>query len=194
LRERLGTGERFILFVGRHEPKKNLVRLVESFHRLKTAERLPHRLVLAGGEGWGCAGLERRIRELGLEGDVVRPGFVPAEDLVRLYNMAELFVFPSLYEGFGLPPLEAMACGTPVVCGNRGALPEVAGGAALCVDPEDTAAIADAMSRALRDGPARERLVAAGLARAAEFTWRRTAAATEAFLREIYARGKGAEA
>lgn len=190
LRERLGTSERFILFVGQHEPKKNLVRLVEAFHHLKTKERLPHRLVLAGKEGWACAPLNRRIRELGLEDDVVRPGFVPGEDLVRLYNMAELFVFPSLYEGFGLPPLEAMACGTPVVCGNRGALPEVAGGAALCVDPYDTGAIAAAMGRVLRDDDLRATLVAAGLARSAEFTWRRTAAATEAFLREIHARAR----
>jgi len=111
------------------------------------------------------------VEELGLQDAVVIPGYVADDDLPALYSLAECFVFPSLYEGFGLPPLEALACGTPVVTANTSSLPEVVGAAALTVDPYDVAALAHALQRVLEDKALRQELVAQGLARARQFTW-----------------------
>jgi glycosyltransferase involved in cell wall biosynthesis len=143
-------------------------------------------LVIAGKKGWLCESFFARLRELGLEDEVVLPGYIADEDLPAVYSAASVFVFPSLYEGFGLPPLEAMACGTPAVCSNASSLPEVCGEAALLVEPTDVAALAQAMARVLSDEPLRATLRARGLAQAAKFSWERTARETLAVYREVY--------
>ena len=164
--------ERFILSVGTIQPRKNLTRLVEAFFMLNAqCSTLNWELVIVGGKGWLYEGTFERVRALRLEDRVHFLGFVDDADLPALYNLAGTFAFPSLYEGFGLPPLEAMACGVPVVCSNVSSLPEVVGDAALTVDPLDVAGLAEAMRRAIEDETLRASLVTRGLARAATFTW-----------------------
>lgn len=173
---RYGIEGPFILNVGGFSRRKNLPRLIEAFAELCRTTSLPHRLVLVGRPGGGSfARCQTLADQLGLAGRVLFPGFVAADDLPALYNAAELFIFPSLYEGFGLPPLEAMACGTPVVSAATSSLPEVVGEAARLVDPLDSAALAQAMREVLTDPGEAERLRQAGLRRAQEFSWRRTA-------------------
>jgi len=185
VRRRYGLSEQYILFVGNIEPKKNLERLVEAYGLLR--ERgTGHGLVIAGSPAWGQEELRARIRELGLAESVVLTGVVRPEDLPCVYAMADVFAFPSLYEGFGLPPLEAMAAGVPVVASNRASLPEVAGDAAVLVDPLQPGAIANAVSDVLSDEKLRERLVAKGRERTRMFTWAKTARATEAFYQQVW--------
>lgn len=179
--------ERFILFTGRQEPKKNLVRLVEAFHMLRSDGRFQHKLVLAGTHDRDTGRIQRRIAELGLNDEVILTSFVPQHSLAALYSAADLFVFPSLYEGFGLPPLEAMACATPVVASNRASVPEIAGDAALLVDPENASAIANAVKQVLDDSSLRKRLVAAGLERAPLFSWEKAAQTTESLYTAVFA-------
>jgi glycosyltransferase involved in cell wall biosynthesis len=166
----------FILSVGTIQPRKNLTRLVEAFGILDSqfAIRNLH-LVIAGGKGWLYDGVFDKVKASGLESQVHFIGFVNDADLPALYNLAGLFAFPSLYEGFGLPPLEAMACGTPVVCSKASSLPEVVGDAALTVDPLDVTELAEAMRRAIEDESLRSSLVQRGLARATQFTWSKAA-------------------
>jgi len=183
--DRYGLPERFILFVGTQEPKKNVPGLLRAFQLLRSGGSCAHKLALAGRRGWGRADVPARIRELGLTGEVVMTGYVPDGDLVCLYNAADLFVFPSLYEGFGLPPLEAMACGVPVVCSTAGGLADVVAGAALTAEPGDAPALAAAMREGLTDAALRGRLAAAGAERAAQFTWRRHAEQVERLYREV---------
>lgn len=175
LRQKYGLPERFILFVGVLEPKKNLPRLLRSFCYLKERGRLRHKLVIAGQKGWKYDAIFKAIEKHKLGSHVHLTGFFPEADLPGLYALADLFVFPSLYEGFGMPVLEAMAAGTPVVCSNRGALPEVSGGAAVMVDPCDESALAAAIEQTLSDEDLRENLGAKGLERARQFSWARTA-------------------
>jgi len=182
-RRRYGLDEPFVLFVGNIEPKKNLPTLLRAVAALRR-QGLPHGLVLAGKRGWKCRDVYRLPCELGIERAVRFLGYVPEAHLPGLYGAADLFAFPSLVEGFGLPPLEAMACGTPVVTSDAEALLETTGEAALHAPARDAEALADAMGRALTDAALRERLRAAGLARAAEFSWPRTAEATRAAYRE----------
>jgi glycosyltransferase involved in cell wall biosynthesis len=170
-----GLPDRFILFVGTLEPRKNVVRLIESFARLPKG-RPP--LMLVGGRGWLCDGIFARIEALSLTDEIHVVGYVPAEDLCFWYNAADLFVYPSLYEGFGLPPLEAMACGTPVVASTTSSLPEVVGQAGLLVDPTDTEALAAAMEQVLTSVEMREKMRVAGLAQAQGFSWQQTARRT----------------
>jgi len=157
----------FILSVGTLEPRKNHVGLLQAYSLL----REPHRLVIAGGKGWLYEGIFQEVERLSLEERVFFLGYVPEEDLPALYNLADLFVFPSLYEGFGLPPLEAMACGTPVVVSALSSLPEVVGDGALLVPPQEVEALAEAMEKALSDPSLREELRSKGLERAKRFTW-----------------------
>lgn len=185
VRARYRLPGKFILFVGQHEPKKNLPRLIEAYARLRAAGKHHLPLVLAGSRGWKCDAIDRALVTHGVADHVARPGFIAASDMPALLSLAELFVFPSLYEGFGLPPLEAMACGTPVVVSDRGALPEVVGDAALTVDPERAAEIAEAMECALDNQSVRTTLIRKGRARAATFRWRDVADATEQFYRTI---------
>ena len=176
-RARYGLPDRFILYLGTLEPRKNVPRLLEAYARLRRGGEAPM-LVLAGPRGWRHAAIDARVAALGL-GDAVRfLGYVPASDLPLCYNAASVFVYPSLYEGLGLPPLEALACGTPVVASNASSLPEALGDAALLVDPRDPAALAGALAAALADEPLRGRLRAAGFAQARRFSWRRMAEQT----------------
>lgn len=176
-RQTKGLPAQYILFVGTLEPRKNVVRLVEAFALLKR-QGLPHKLVLAGGKGWMYEPIFQAVERLGLESEVIFPGFVPRSELPLWYNGAEVFVYPSLYEGFGLGPLEAMACGTPVVVSDRASLPEVVGDAGLTVAPDDVPALVEAMAAILREPSLAARLRERGLRRAGEFTWERTAQAT----------------
>jgi len=175
LRTRYGLGERpYVLSVGTLQPRKNYVRLVRAFASLKPEVLAPGtQLLIAGGQGWLY---QEILAEAEKHGERVRSlGFVDDADLPALYRHAALFAFPSLYEGFGLPVLEAMACGVPVVCSDASSLPEVAGDAALLVDPLDTDGLAAAIARALADGDLRQGMIARGLAQAARFTWKQAA-------------------
>ncbi|MDZ7295973.1 MAG: glycosyltransferase family 4 protein, partial [candidate division KSB1 bacterium] len=161
----------YVLSVGTLQPRKNYVRLIRAFTQL--TNQPTNQLVIVGGRGWLY---EETLAEAEKYPDRVRIlGFVDDDDLPALYRNAALFVFPSLYEGFGLPVLEAMACGVPVVCSNASSLPEVAGYAALLVDPLDTDGLAAAMARVLEDPDLRRGMIARGLDQAARFTWERAA-------------------
>lgn len=177
--ERKGLSRPYVLSVASLEPRKNLGRLLLAWERL--APRYPDwHLVIAGGTGsvFRGAGLH------GVPPRVAMLGYVDDDELVAVYGAAEAFVYPSIYEGFGLPVLEAMACGVPVVCGNATSLPEVAGDAAVLVDPLDVCSIASGVDRVLGDGGLRAELRARGLARSRQFTWENTARQTWAVLQE----------
>jgi glycosyltransferase involved in cell wall biosynthesis len=180
-----GLPEQFILHVGTLEPRKNILALVRAYDRLRRARDIPHALVLAGGKGWLYEAIFAEVERLGLAGQVLFPGYVPFDEQPLWYNAAAVFAYPSLYEGFGFPPLEAMACGTPVVTSDASSLPEVVGEAGLMVPPTDEAALADALWRLIDDRALRERLRAAGPARAAEFDWGAIAARTAAVYRAV---------
>jgi len=174
VRRRYSLCEPFILSLGTLEPRKNFVRLIEAHARLRQSLPSTPPLVIAGGRGWLYEQIYTAARKWG-NGKVRFLGFVPDDDLPALYTLAELFTFPSLYEGFGLPPLEAMACGTPVVCSNRPSLPEIVGDAALMVDAENVEELAAAMRRALEDEALRAELITKGLAQARRFPWEKAA-------------------
>ena len=165
----------FILHVGVIEPRKNLCRLIQAYQLVRERTRLPHKLVIAGGLGWLYHDVFREVEELHLGDDVVFPGFVPDQDLPALYSLADVLAYPSLYEGFGFPPLEAMACGTPVVCSNSSSLPEVVGDAAITVSPTDVEALADGLITVLEDHRVQAELVEKGHKRARLFTWEASA-------------------
>jgi glycosyltransferase involved in cell wall biosynthesis len=170
----------YILAVGAIQPRKNLVRLVEAYadlrHRRSQA-KLPQ-LVVVGKRGWLYRETLDVARRLSFEGDIHFAGYVPESDLPALYTDALCFVYPSYFEGFGLPPLEAMQCGAPVIAGNRTSLPEVVGEAGLLVDPFDREAIAYGLGRLIDDKELREELSARGLERSRSFHWRETARLT----------------
>ena len=187
-RQRQGLPERFVLFVGTLEPRKNLVRLVEAFARIR-AGRVG--LVLAGGKGWLYDELFASVEALGLTKEVIFPGYVTNEELPLWYNAATALAYPSVYEGFGLPVLEAQACGTPVLTSNVSSLPEAAGDAALTVDPYDVEALAAGLHRLLADEPLRLQLRERGLAHARQFSWPRTAQETARVYRRAMAKGEG---
>lgn len=169
VRDRYGIGPGpYVLSVGTVQPRKNYARLAEALHRLGRPDL---RLVIAGGKGWLDDALYQRIDALGLADQVIFTGFADDTDLPALYSAAEVFAFPSLYEGFGLPPLEAMACGTPVVAANTSSLPEVIGEAGLLIPPTDVDALAGALARLLDDPALRADLIARGRQQAQRFTW-----------------------
>ncbi len=171
LARRYGLRGRFILYVGGYNQRKNVASLVWAFARLVRYLPARQRLVLLGAGGPYCDRLAALAAALGIEREVVFPGFVPRRHLPLFYAAADLFCYPSLYEGFGLPPLEAMACGAPVVASNASSLPEVLGDAALLVPPEDTAALGRAMLRLLGDPALAGEYRKRGLARAALYRW-----------------------
>jgi len=177
LKEKFNISSPFILFVGTLEPRKNVVRIIKAFSVLKR-QHYPQKLVLVGKKGWKYDDIFRTIESLQLEDDVLWTGYSSLEDMVALYNLADVFVFPSLYEGFGSPPLEAMACGTPVVTSNISSLPEVVGEAGLLVDPYDEQGIAEALRRIIDDKELRELLSQKGIERSSHFSWTLTATKT----------------
>ncbi len=173
IEKRYGIERPYLLYVGTLEPRKNLVRAVTAFARLSSRYK-EHSFYLAGELGWRSNELLSTLNTLENGERIVRLGYVAEEDLAALYSNAELFVYPSLYEGFGFPVVEAMACGAPVLTSNTSSLAEIADGAALLVDPRDTEAIAEAMDRVMGDPSERERLRVAGLGRARSFSWERS--------------------
>ncbi|MCG6923181.1 MAG: glycosyltransferase family 4 protein [Acidobacteria bacterium] len=181
VRERYQVHGRFVLFAGNVKPHKNLERLIRAFALVRDqAGHEDLQLLLIGDDVSRYGALRRAVESVGLRQDVRFFGFVPPRTLAALYRMASVFAFPSLYEGFGLPPLEAMSCGTPVVTSRMSALPEVVGEAALLVDPYKVEAIATGITAVLDDDGLRERLVEKGRARAAAFSWERSVRAIHA--------------
>jgi glycosyltransferase involved in cell wall biosynthesis len=181
---RIGLEGEYILAVGSNEPRKNLERLLRAFRTLKESGKIPHRLAIVGPAGWKNEGMRRALVDLKLEREVVFTGYVEDSDLNVLYNGAALLVYPSLYEGFGLPPLEAMAAGCPVAVSRASSLPEVVGEAGLYFDPLNIEEMADVMRRIIESQGLRSDLVERGHAQAHRFTWE--SAASEA--RRVYAR------
>ena len=180
VRGRYGIAAEYVLAVGSIQPRKNLARLLRAYSALRRARgrsNLPQ-LVLVGKKAWLYGETLRAVEAEGLAGSVVLTGYVPEADLPALYSGALCFAYPSFYEGFGLPPLEAMSCGAPVLTGNLTSLPEVVGDAALTVDPFDVEALADALGRLIDDDALRARLRERGLQRARDFDWRDTARMT----------------
>ncbi|MHB1134957.1 MAG: glycosyltransferase family 4 protein [Chloroflexota bacterium] len=178
-RRRRGLPERFLLFLGTIEPRKNLNTLLDAYALLKR-DGLPQQLVVAGARGWQWQGVFGRVEQLGLTDDVIFPGFLPDSEQPLWYNAADLFVYPSLYEGFGFPPLEAMACGTPVVASDTSALPEVVADAGLLFDPRSAESLALCVRRALWEPELGEELSRRGLARARLYSWQEAARRTAA--------------
>ncbi len=175
--------ERFVLFVGTIEPRKNLARLVDVFLSLPAELQNDFPLLIAGAPGWGEARLRRALARGTWSPEVRWLGYVPREDLPLLLNRAELFVFPSLYEGFGLPVVEAMACGAPVITSDTSSLKELFSEAALLVDPHDSQELRRALTKALESGDLRQELRAKSQIRAADFSWAEAARRTL----EVYA-------
>ena len=166
-----GIERPYIFALGNIHPRKNLARLLDAYLALKAKGRSIPAMVWGGLQHWESEELVERACSAG----VILPGFIAQEDLPTFYRQAEMLVYPSLYEGFGLPPVEAMACGTPVITSNTTSLPEVVGDAALTVDPTKTDEIATAIARLLDDTSLRRHLQQAGIERAKTFTWKRTA-------------------
>lgn len=185
VRERFLLNAPFVLYAGNIKPHKNVERLIEAFALLRQDGHQDLKLLIIGDEVSKYPGLRRLVHRHHLHTHVRFLGFVPDATLAALYRLASLFVFPSLFEGFGFPPLEAMASGTPVITSNVSSLPEVVGDAAVLVDPLDPRAIADAMARVLGDTTLRRELIARGHARARTFTWADAAACTRAVYRAV---------
>jgi glycosyltransferase involved in cell wall biosynthesis len=186
VRERYQIRGRFILYAGNIKPHKNLERLVSAFGRLK--ERPGHedvKLLIIGDEVNKYGALRRSVEAAGVRQDVRFFGFVPVGTLAALYRLADAFAFPSLYEGFGLPPLEAMACGTPVLTSRISSLPEVVGDAALLVDPYSVEDIASGLERILGDEALRADLITRGRARVGQFSWERSVRAIHAHYMKV---------
>lgn len=180
--------ERFVLYVGTLEPRKNIPLLLKGFARLRREQPAAVggvELVLGGAKGWLYDEIFRLVRELDLEAITHFPGYVSEEELPLWYNTAECFVYPSVYEGFGLPPLEAMACGCPVITSNTSSLPEVVGEAGRTVGPEDEAGLSAALAQLLTNPAERARLRELGLAQARKFTWEETARRTLEIYRQV---------
>jgi glycosyltransferase involved in cell wall biosynthesis len=171
MREKLSNGKPYILFLGTVEPRKNLATLLKAFSALEEDVDL----VISGHMAWGYLEAIETVDNLSLRERVKFVGFVREEELAALYSGAELFVYPSWYEGFGLPPVEAMACGTPVVSSTGGSLPEVLGEAALYFDPTDVDALKYTLERLLQDDGLKRKLVDSGINRAEKYTWRNCA-------------------
>ena len=183
-RARYAHGQPFIFFLGTIEPRKNIIALIDAVRALRT-RGLPQRLLVAGRKGWLYQDVFDHVRRSGMDNEVVFLDYVPDADLPALFAACDAFVFPSLYEGFGLPPLEAMACGAPVVCSNTSSLPEVVGTAAILINPRDAGEIAAATECVIKDPSRRAELRGRGIAQAAKFSWERAAHETLAVYRQV---------
>ena len=178
VKEKYNLPDRFVLYLGSTKPYKNLDGTLEAFSKLKEQYINPDNhiyLVIGGLKHFSSFDLERKARELGIENDFFNIGYISEDDLPSVYSLAEVFLFPSIWEGFGLPALEAMACGTPVVTSNTSSLPEVVGEAGIMVDPKNTTSIAEALYRILNDKTLRDELSEKGIQQARKFSWRTAA-------------------
>lgn len=185
LLKRLGIDGHFVLFVGTVEPRKNLRRLVDAFEQLLRTSSLLPKLVIAGGQGWLMDDFASTIKQKGLDDRVCLTGYLQDEDLCTLYSTCAVFVYPSLYEGFGLPPLEAMACGAPVITSRIPSLLETVGSAARLIDPHDIDDIARAMTELLTDEMTRAHYAELGKTQVKKFSWQQTALKTLDVYREL---------
>ena len=186
VKSKYGIAGDYVLYVGTLHPRKNLLRLIEAFAMLNSGFGIGDSgLVIAGRKGWLYDEIFDRVKSLGLTDRVILTGYVAEADLPALLSGARLFAFPSLHEGFGFPVLEAMSCGVPVVCSNSSSLPEVAGDAALLIDPLDTTALAAALARLLADESLRVSLVARGYEQARRFSWERAARQVLSIIEEL---------
>ena len=184
IRQKYTLPDRFILFVGVIEPRKNIVRLIKAYNQIKG--KIQQKLIIVGKKGWLYEDVFKTVDRLSLNQDVNFLGYVPKEDLAFLYTACDLFIYPSLYEGFGLPPLEAMACGAPVISSNTSSLPEVVGDAGILVTPTSTEELSAAMYKVLTDENLRNEMKLKGLERAKLFSWKKTAQETIKIYEEIY--------
>ncbi len=173
MRKKYNLPCQFIFCVGTLEPRKNLIRLIEAYQKLSLKKA--YNLVIVGKKGWHYEGIFQRVQQLNLEKHVRFLGYVDQKDLPSLYHLATVFVYPSLYEGFGLPPLEAMTCGTPIITSNISSLPEVVGKAALLINPRSIPEITNALNTLLTDDMLRVKLARLGLIQAKKFSWEKTA-------------------
>lgn len=179
LKEKYSLPDRYILFVSALIPIKNIENLISAYNLLiKNKAFQDIHLVIAGSKGWGTKPIFETVEKLGIDKRVIFTGFFPQIDLPSLYSAAELFVLPSIYEGFGIPVVEAFACGTPVITSNTSCLPEIAGDAGLTADPHNIHDLADKMEAALTDESLRQEMIAKGLNRARHFSWERAAQKT----------------
>ncbi len=173
VKQKYAIPQKFIMYVGSLSPRKNIIRLLEAFSSIH--KKIPHNLVLTGSKSWKDSSVYHTMRRLNLGDRIKKLGYVENEDMPALYNLADAYVYPSLYEGFGLPVLEAMQCGCPVVASNATSIPEVAGDAAILVNPLDTNALADAIYNVLTDDRLRKKLISSGFKQAERFSWDSTA-------------------
>ena len=183
--QKWGIRRPYLLYVGTIEPRKNLTRLLRAFALLKEKYHIPHQLVLAGGRGWRDEEIFQTVEEISCKEDVIFTGYVSAGEKNALYQNAAAFLFPSLYEGFGIPPLEAMSFGCPVICANAASLPEVVGDAAELVDPLEEESIADGIWRVLSDESYAKSLTDRGYLQAKKYTWEASAKRLTEICREI---------
>lgn len=174
-RQKLNIPEKFILAVGTLEPRKNFPTLIKSFVIIKR-KHPDYKLVIVGKKGWRAHHIDETLKKYELHNDVIFPGYLGDEDLKKMYTLASIFVFPSLYEGFGIPPLEAMACGCPVISSNVASLPEVIGDAGLLIEPKNAHKWADAVCSLIENDQIRTMLIERGRRRAEKFTWESSAA------------------
>jgi glycosyltransferase involved in cell wall biosynthesis len=178
VKKRTGISGPFILYVGQiYHPNKNLVRLLHAYKRIKSGVGIPHKMIMIGRPHASAHVVTGTAKDLGLLGDVVFTGYLPDEDLPYFYNGADIFVYPSLFEGFGIPPLEAMACGCPVISSNTSSLTEVVGEAGILVDPESVEDITGAMIEVLSNAERRKTMIQNGFQQVQKFSWQRSARA-----------------
>jgi len=186
LREKYGLPEEFMLTVGTVEPRKNLPGLVEAAALYRMENKKTIDIVIAGDKGWGYEQLMGKVRSLGMEENVKITGYLEEEELPVMYKLAKFFVYPSFYEGFGLPVLEAMSCGTPVICSSASSLPEITGDAGILVDPDDVPGLKNAIKEMDGDPGLRKEFSGKGILRAKRFSWRYTAEETYKVYKEVF--------
>ena len=178
IKDKYGIEDNFVLYVGGFSPRKNIIGLIEAFSLIPPAKRKKSKLVITGNKGFSYPKYQKRADDLGISNDVIFTDFIPLEDLPVFYNGAEVLVYPSLYEGFGLPPLEAMACGTPVIASNITSIPEVCYDSALLINPYNIDDLSYAIERVLNDSLLMLTMVKKGLLRSMNFSWQKTAQLT----------------
>lgn len=183
VKKKYGLPENFILFAGSIEPRKNLITLIRSYVQLEESVRNEYKLILVGSTGWENEEVLCLLKKF--KGEIIFKGYVPEKDLGKFYNLASVFVYPSFYEGFGLPLLEAMACGCPVIASHSASLPEIGGEAAHYVDPQDVNSITQGISLVLREARIMENMKAKGLERAKMFSWEKSARDHLAVFQEV---------